>query len=53
MSVIINDFEVVAEPPPSPPPAPPASDAPPPPAREAIEQALARRAERLSRVRAH
>lgn len=52
MSVVINDFEVVAEPAPAAQPAPqqPASR---PPAREEIERAVARLAERRRRLRAH
>lgn len=52
MAVVINDFEVIAQPP-APAPRPDATSAPPAPAPSDIEKIVQREMERAARVWAH
>lgn len=54
MAIVINDFEVIAEPPPAPgAPAPQDVEGPPQPSAPEVERVLRRLAERLMRIEAH
>ena len=53
MAVVINEFEVVAEPPPAPAAAADKQEKPAPPVPLDVERLLRRHEERQARVRAH